>query len=169
MGYACYNEVRNPKKKWGCPVLTFEQKLEVIEAFPELTRKEVSMKRVNFQFEESLYDKKNVVYHLHPNGNGFVFVGDLPQYEADSRGLVNIRDFSASQLRSIIADSIDYLGQEPEPPYDKRWTNKEGEKLDLVYEEPFWNIYTGKNLEESFGTFDDAEDYLLDQGFNERK
>ncbi|MEZ0480039.1 hypothetical protein [Planococcus sp. SSTMD024] len=150
-------------------MLTFEQKLEVIEAFPELTRKEVSMKRVNFQFEESLYDKKNVVYHLHPNGNGFVFVGDLPQYEADSRGLVNIRDFSAGQLRSIIADSIDYLGQEPEPPYDKQWANREGEKLDLVYEEPFWNIYTGKNLEESFGTFDDAEDYLLDQGFRERK
>ncbi|MGM0898924.1 MAG: hypothetical protein ACQEV0_13550 [Bacillota bacterium] len=150
-------------------MLTFEQKLEVIEKFPELTRKEVSMKRVNFHFEESLYDKKIVVYHLHPNGNGFVFVGDLPHYEADNRGLVNIRDYSEKQLRSIVADSIDYLSQEAEPPYDKRWTNKEGEKLDLVYEEPFWNVYTGKNLEESFGTFDDAEDYLLDQGFRERK
>ena len=163
-------ETENQKKKWGCPVvLTFEQKLEVIEKFPELTRKEVSMKRVNFHFEESLYDKKIVVYHLHPNGNGFVFVGDLPHYEADNRGLVNIRDYSESQLRSIVADSIDYLSQEAEPPYDKRWTNEDGEKLDLVFEEPFWNVYTGKNLEESFGTFDDAEDYLLDQGFTERK
>ncbi|PSL40461.1 hypothetical protein B0H99_105239 [Planomicrobium soli] len=149
-------------------MLTFEQKLEIIESFPELTRKDVSMKRVNFHFEESLYDKKTVVYHLHPNGNGFVYVGDLPHYEADDKGFVNIREFNEKELRSIIADALDYLSLEPEPPYEKTWTNRENVKLLLAYEEPFWNIYTGKNLEESFGTFDDAKEYLLDQGFREK-
>ncbi|MGI2328759.1 hypothetical protein [Planococcus sp. YIM B11945] len=150
-------------------MLTFEQKLEIIETFPELTRKEVSMKRVNFHFEESLYDKKIVVYHLHPNGNGFVYVGNLPQYEADDKGFVNIRDYSEKQLRSVLGDAIDYLSLEPEPPYDKTWVNREKVKLDLVYEEPFWNVYTGKNLEESFGTFENAEEYLIEQGFREQK
>lgn len=150
-------------------LLTFEQKLEIIESFPELTRKDVSMKRVNFHFEESLYDKKIVVYHLHPTGNGFVYVGNLPHYEVDKKGFVNIRDFSEKELRSVLADSLDYLSLEPEPPYDKTWTNRDNEKLDLVYEEPFWNVYTGKNLEESFGTFDNAEDYLIEQGFKEKK
>ncbi|WP_281863794.1 hypothetical protein [Planomicrobium okeanokoites] len=150
-------------------MLTFEQKLEIIESFPELARKDVSMKRVNFHYEESLYDKKIVVYHLHPNGNGFVYVGNLPQYEADNKGFVNIREFSEKELRSILADALDYLSLEPEPPYDKTWSNRDNVKLDLVYEEPFWNIYTGKNLEESFGTFSDAEDYLIDQGFKEPK
>ena len=62
-------------------MLTFEQKQEIIESFPELTRKEVSMKRVNYHYEESLFDKTVVVQHLHPNGNGFVYVADIPGYE----------------------------------------------------------------------------------------
>ena len=54
-------------------MLTFEEKTAIIESFPELTKKDVSLKRVNYHFEGSLYDKKTVIYHLHPNGNGFVF------------------------------------------------------------------------------------------------
>lgn len=149
-------------------MLTFEQKQQIIESFPELVRKEVSMKRVNYHFEDSLYDKTIVVYHLHPNGNGFVYVGDLPQYEADDRGYVNIRDFSEKELRSVIADSLDYLSTEIEL-YEKEWSNREGQRLLLVNEDPFWNIYTGQNLEESFGTFDDAKRYLHEQGFREGK
>ena len=51
-------------------MLTFEQKLEVLESFPELQRNNVSMGRVNFHYENSGFDKKNVAFHLHPNGNG---------------------------------------------------------------------------------------------------
>ncbi len=39
-------------------MLTFEEKLSIIESFPELERKNVSLKRVNFHFEESRLDKK---------------------------------------------------------------------------------------------------------------
>ena len=82
-------------------MLTFEEKETIIQEFTELTRKEVSMKRVNYHYEESLYEKTTVVYHLHPNGNGFVYVGDLPQYEeADDKGLLNIREASARRIKT---------------------------------------------------------------------
>jgi hypothetical protein len=87
-------------------MLTFEQKKEIIESFPELARKDVSLGRINYHYEGSGYDKKIVVYHLHPNGNGFVYAGNMSGYETDERGLVNIRDYSAHDLRSIIKASI---------------------------------------------------------------
>lgn len=90
-------------------MLSFEEKLKIIESFPQLERKNVSLKRVNFHFEESGSDKKNVVYHLHPNGNGFVYADKLDEYDTDDRGLVNIRDFSKEELRDIIEKSIQSL------------------------------------------------------------
>ncbi|WP_088007415.1 hypothetical protein [Indiicoccus explosivorum] len=147
-------------------MLTFEEKQRIIGTFPELNRREVSMKRVNYHFEESLYEKTTVVYHLHPNGNGFVYTGDLPQYEADERGYVNIRDFSPDQLEAIIRDSIEYLSTENEP-YDQVWHDRNAVKVRLVNEDPFWNVYAGQNLEESFGTFADAVRYLEEEGFQE--
>ena len=117
-------------------MLTFEEKEAIIQEFPELTRKEVSMKRVNYHYEESLYDKTTVIYHLHPNGNGFVYVGDLPQYEAKEKGLVNIREVSADELRQMIKDSIAYLATEEEElineEVEKKWTNKESPTLPLL-------------------------------------
>jgi hypothetical protein len=85
-------------------MLTFEQKQTIIESFPELAKKDVSLKRVNYHFEGSLYDKKTVIYHLHPNGNGFVFVGELKKYNADSKGMSNIREATEDELREMIAD-----------------------------------------------------------------
>ena len=71
-------------------MLTFEQKQTIIESYPQLTKKEISLKRINYHFENSLYEKTIVVEKLHPNGNGFVFVGDLLKYEkeASDKGLV---------------------------------------------------------------------------------
>src|SRR6185312_5316601 len=104
-------------------MLTFEQKQAIIESYPELTRKDVSMKRVNYHYEDSLYDKKVVVQHLHPNGNGFVFVEGIPGYAADERGLVNIREATEVELRKTIADSIRALSeaQADMPPVEQQW------------------------------------------------
>ena len=112
-------------------MLTFEQKQEIIESFPELTRKEVSLKRVNYHYEESLYDKTVVVQHLHPNGNGFVYVAGIPGYEADDRGLVNIREATEEELRKTITDSISLLSEEEaeEQPIEQIWVNKSGVEL----------------------------------------
>lgn len=151
-------------------MLPFEDKLTIIEEFPELTRKDVSLNRVNFHFEESLYEKTTVVYHLHPNGNGFVYTGSLPDFEANKKGLVNIRDFSGDELRKIIRASIDHLATEEEivPPVEQMWKDAEGHSLKLIEEDDRWNIYAGDNLEDSFGGYDEAALYLREEGFRRR-
>ncbi len=150
-------------------MLTFEQKQEIIESFPQLTKKEISLKRVNYHFEGSLYEKSIVVEKLHPNGNGFVFVGDLLKYEkeAGDNGLVNIRDYSEEALHEIVRDAINYLSEEEEEilPIVETWTSREGTKLELEFNDRSWNIYHQGNLEESFGTREDAVAYLREEGF----
>lgn len=153
-------------------MLTFEQKQAIIESFSELTKKEISMKRVNYHYMDSLFEKTIVVEKLHPNGNGFVFVGDLLRYEneANDKGLVNIRDYDEQQLRAIIEDAITYLGeeQEEEEPIIETWRNREGDQLELAFEQRSWNVYHRDNLEEAFGTYDAAKEYLLEEGFRKK-
>ena len=150
-------------------MLTFEQKQAIIESFPQLTKKEISLKRLNYHFEDSLYEKTIVVEKLHPNGNGFVFVGDLLKYEKEAagKGLVNIRDYSEGELREIIEAAINYLAEEiDDTPIIEKWISREGTtKLELEFNNRAWNIYHQGNLEESFGTRDDAVAYLREEGF----
>lgn len=148
-------------------MLTFEQKQQIIETFPELTRKEVSMKRLNYHYEDSLYEKTVVVQHLHPNGNGFVYVEGIPGYETDDRGLVNIREASEDELYDIIRIAIRALstGEVEEEPVEEVWMNEQGQKLTLLEEEGFFNIYHGYNLEEGFGDYKEAADYLKEENF----
>ncbi|MEB2280313.1 hypothetical protein LAV73_09925 [Lysinibacillus xylanilyticus] len=154
-------------------MLTFEQKQAIIDSFPELTKKEISLKRLNYHFMDSLYEKTIVVEKLHPNGNGFVFVGDLLRYEeeASDKGLVNIRDYDEQQLREIIEDAIQYLSEEEEEqePIEEIWQNREGIQLKLAFEQRSWNVYHGENLEEAFGTQEAAKEYLLEEGFRKKK
>ncbi|MCG7343151.1 hypothetical protein MHZ92_03335 [Sporosarcina sp. ACRSL] len=152
-------------------MLTFEQKQQIIETFPELTRKEVSMKRLNYHYEDSLYEKTVVVQHLHPNGNGFVYVEGIPGYETDDRGLVNIREATEEELIKTIRDAIRALStddaEEEEEEIEEVWVNEQGEKLTLLEEEGFFNIYHGYNLEESFGDYREAVDYLKEENFKQ--
>jgi hypothetical protein len=165
-------------------MLTFEQKLEIIESFPQLERRNVSLKRVNFHYEQSVHDKKTVVYHLHPNGNGFVYAGLLDGYDADDRGFVNIRDYSAEDLRVLVEQAIHSLsasgnGSSAESvPADTQelgrvssaggglWTNAEGEQLTLKYEDDLWYVFSGANLEMAFETREEAGEYLAEEGFS---
>jgi len=155
-------------------MLTFEEKLAIIESFPQLTRNDVSLKRVNFHYEESLHDKKTVVYHLHPNGNGFVFGAFLKGYQKDDKGYVNIRDFSEDQLRTVIEASINSLSVKRElapqnaatpEQVEETWIDKKGNTLLLQQEDALFNVYHGMNLEASFESYVEAEQYLLDEEF----
>ena len=150
-------------------MLTFEQKQAIIESFPELTRKDVSMKRVNYHYEDSLYDKTVVVQHLHPNGNGFIYVAGVPGYDADERGLVNIREATEEELRKTIADSIQALsqGEDEEQSVEQKWVNADGEELILMEELGAWNLYHGLNLEDSFGDYAEALAYLKEEQFKQ--
>jgi len=154
-------------------MLTFEQKQGIIESFSELTKKEISLKRLNYHFMDSLYEKTIVVEKLHPNGNGFVFVGDLLRYEeeANDKGLVNIRDYDEQRLREIIEDAIQYLSEEEDEqePIVEIWQSRDNEQLTLAFEQRSWNVYHGENLEEAFGTYDAAKEYLLEEGFRNKK
>ncbi|WP_400244568.1 hypothetical protein AB3U99_24205 [Niallia sp. JL1B1071] len=154
-------------------MLSFEDKVKIIESFPQLERKNVSLKRVNFHYLESGSDKKNVVYHLHPNGNGFVYADRLNEYDTDDKGMVNIRDFSEEELREIIEKSIQSLepnaleGEtiEEEAMEEEKWADSENNTLLLLQEEGFWNIYAGVNLENSFSSYMEAREYLKEEGF----
>lgn len=156
-------------------MLTFEQKLAVLDSYPELERKDVSLGRVNYHFEGSRHDKKTIAYHLHPNGNGFVYAGLLKGYPIDSKGLVNIREYSEAELRSLLDAAISAMaGYESDSPapapkkaksQDSHWADSAGNKLELKHEEDMWYLYAGANLEMAFETMQEAEEYLAEEGF----
>ncbi len=158
-------------------MLTFNEKLAIIESFPELERKNVSLGRINFQFEGSISDKKNIVYHLHPNGNGFVYAGMLENYDTDEKGMVNIRDFSDEQLRKVLKQSIQALSPVEKTTTEEaiigdskeeRWVDSEKNLLVLINENDSWNIYFGLNLDASFDTYEEAETFLQEEGFTRK-
>lgn len=166
-------------------MLTFEQKLEILKSFPELEQRNVSLGRVNFHYEGSAYDKKTVVYHLHPNGNGYVYAGLLDGYKTDDKGWVNIREMAEPELRQLVRESIDALSVREDdscasrpatteaPPRSTSaggvWTNAKGEKLTLKYEDDLWYIYSGLSLEMAFETREEAGEYLAEEGFSPSK
>ncbi|GBF77495.1 hypothetical protein PA598K_06049 [Paenibacillus sp. 598K] len=165
-------------------MLTFDQKLAIIAEFPELVRKDVSLGRVNFHFEGSRYDKKTVVYHLHPGGNGFVYAARIAGQSTDDKGFVNIREYPEAELRSLLRQAIDSLADGPDAPQSSdatdpssssassadglptSWRNAEGHLLQLSYTDDLWYVYDGPNLEMAFETEDEARAYLEEEGFS---
>lgn len=167
-------------------MLTFEQKLKIFDCFPELQRKDVSLGRVNYHYEESSHDKKTVAYHLHPNGNGFVFAGLLEGYDVDSKGFVNIREYSEEDLRSLVKKSIASLTTNEKDLQDTpsvsipstlnvpssgggMWVDANGQQLTLKYEDDLWYIYSGISIEMVFETREEAGEYLAEEGFTPQK
>ncbi|MNN46487.1 hypothetical protein D3C81_1608690 [compost metagenome] len=169
-------------------MLTFEQKLKIFDSFPELERRDVSLGRVNYHYEQSAYDKKTVVYRLHPNGNGYVYAGLLEGYEIDPKGFVNIRDYNEEQLRDLVGKSISSLSvnenmernsgdaspESSQPSLSIQtqggvWVNANGEQLTLKYEDDLWYIYSGISIEMVFETREEAGEYLNEEGFQPQK
>ncbi|WP_129689033.1 hypothetical protein [Gottfriedia acidiceleris] len=151
-------------------MLTYEEKLAIIESFPELTKKPVSLGRTNFQYEESLKERKNVVYHLHPNGNGFVYAEGIKGYKTNEKGMVNIREFTEDELRTVLTKSIESLSFEPifeeDEEVEEIWVNSNGQILKLVSEMDMWNVYAGENLDGTFNSYGEACEYLDEEGFH---
>lgn len=165
-------------------MLNVEQKLEVLQSYPQLQRKDVSLGRVNFHYEESAYEKKIVALHIHPNGNGYIYAGLLPNYETDDRGFVNIRDYSEADLRTLLDETIKAMStnpnavesKEPEPAKAAptlpatstgggTWIDEDGHTLTLKYEDDMWYVYSGLNLDMAFESRSEAGEYLKEEGF----
>ncbi|MBX0359315.1 hypothetical protein [Halobacillus sp. Nhm2S1] len=149
-------------------MLTFEEKLNIIEEFPELEKKEISLGRVNFHYEESVYDKKIVVYRLHPNGNGFVYAGELDGYATDEKGMVNIKEISADELRALIREAIESLSLSPaeKNPVMEEWLNDNDQSLVLMREEDGFHVYAEEQLEGTFNSYEEAVNFLEQEGFS---
>ncbi|WP_068773868.1 hypothetical protein [Paenibacillus sp. FJAT-26967] len=161
-------------------MLSFDQKIAILESFPELQRKNVSLGRVNFHYEESAHDKKTVAYHVHPNGNGYIYAALIPDCPADDKGMVNIRDYSEDQLRSLVERSIRSLsgtaaqaieaGAAPsaaanESKNEQLWQGPGNQTLTLRMEDDLWFVYAGLNLDSVFESLEEAEEYLNEEGF----
>ncbi|MEW9701664.1 hypothetical protein [Paenibacillus sp. SI8] len=152
-------------------MLSFQQKLEILASFPELERKDVSLGRVNFHYEESAFDKKIVAYHIHPNGNGFVYAGQMKGYATDEKGFVNIRECTADELRALVEKSIQSLTRSGDKAGGKkidgeeRWIDEDDHILTVTFVEDLWYVHAGKNLDAAFETYEEVEEYMQEEGF----
>lgn len=166
-------------------MLNVEQKLEILESYPQLQRKNVSLGRVNFHYEDSAYEKKIVALHIHPNGNGYIYAGLLPNYETDAKGFVNIRDYSEADLRTLLDATLQAMSHNPDAvevdetaPISKEsappvtlssgggvWINEDGQTLTLKYDNDMWCVYAGQDLEMAFESRGEAGEYLQEEGF----
>lgn len=161
-------------------MLSLDEKLAIAASFPELQRKDVSLGRINFHYLESDYEKTTVLYHLHPNGNGFVYAEYIPGCTVDSKGLVNIRDYSEYELREIIAKSIQSLTRSGSPKVAKTedvavdqqqeeiWVDEVGNLLSVTFVEDLWYIFAGENLDCAFETYEEVQEYLEEEGFDKK-
>ncbi|QPC47804.1 hypothetical protein [Mangrovibacillus cuniculi] len=152
-------------------MLSFKEKSAILDTFTQLQKKPISLKRVNYHFPESAFEKKIVVKHLHPNGNGYVYVGRLEDAytsQADDKGYLSIRDFSEAALKEVVSKTITSLS--PNASQDTTstkeavtFTSSTGEKLRLIFEHDLWNVYADDVLEMAFETREEAMEYLEEQ------
>ncbi|MFC5403493.1 hypothetical protein [Cohnella soli] len=152
-------------------MLSFEQKIAIMESFPQLERRNVSMGRVNFHYERSIEEKKNVGYHFHPNGNGYVFAAYIDGADFDEKGYVNVRDFGEEELRALVKASIDSLtGSGADSSWaegdEEKWIDADNSVLTLKFEDDMYYLFAGLNLEMAFESYAEALEYLQEEGFS---
>lgn len=91
--------------------LSLQQKRKILKSFPELTEYVDKSGRYGYNFEGSKYRRKNVAREFTYTGNGYVYGENLVNYHhlADERGWVNVKNFTATELRDIVRRAIDAL------------------------------------------------------------
>ncbi|WP_428908157.1 hypothetical protein [Niallia sp. Krafla_26] len=90
-------------------MLSFEEKRSIFRSYKDLIEKPTSNGRINYEYPKSQQRGKILATQLHDNGNGYVIGKYLePQalekkaYKLDSRGWINIKEFTESELHEII-------------------------------------------------------------------
>lgn len=151
-------------------MLSFEEKKALFNSFPELSEQAVSMNRLNYHFEESAVPKTTVVKFLHPkSANAFVFAGYLPKDETKD-GYLSVRDASKEEIIKLVEEAIAYLRLTEdgyEDGYEEMWSDVNGDILTLQYTNYMWTVLMASGAVEAvFKTKEQAEGYLMDEGFD---
>lgn len=152
-------------------MLSYEEKKEIFDSFPELASQEVSLNRLNYHFGDSAVPKTLVVKHLHPkSANAFVFAGYLPEEETRD-GYVSVRDESDEEIRRLVAEALAFLRLTKDgypEGYEEEWHDEREDELILRYTNEMWLVVMQSGAVEAvFKTKDQAEGYLMDEGFFE--
>lgn len=151
-------------------MLSFQEKKAIFESFPELSAQPVSMNRLNYHFEESAVPKTTVVKYLHPkSGNAFVFAGYLPKEET-KEGYISVMESTKEDIIKLVEEAIAYLRLTEdgyENGYEEIWSDNNGDKLTLQYGDYMWTVLMSSGAVEAvFKTKEQAEGYLMDEGFD---
>lgn len=151
-------------------MLSFDEKKAIFDSFPELKSQEVSMNRLNYHFEESAIPKTTVVKFLHPkSANAFVYAGYLPK-EATKDGYISAIDATKEELIDLVEKSIEFLKLTEdgyEDGYEENWHDERGDALVLRYSNYMWVVVMSSGAVEAvFKTKEQAEGYLMDEGFD---
>lgn len=95
--------------------LSLSQKREILNSFKELTEQVDNNGRYSYKLEDSADKRKVIAREFTHTGNGYVYGMNLPDYSklTDARGWVNVKDFSATQLKDIVSKQIEYLKDSP--------------------------------------------------------
>lgn len=150
-------------------MLTFEEKKAIFDSFSELTCHPVSMNRLNYHFEESAIPKTILVKYLHPkSSNAFIYAGYLPGTETKG-GYISVHDDSKEAIIEKVNLALEYLRltEDGYPDgYEEQWRDNRGDDLILRYENYMWLVVmTTGAVEAVFKTKQQAEGYLMDEGF----
>ena len=110
-------------------ILSLETKKSIFHSFEELIEKSISNNRLNYEYPQSLQRGKKLATQLHPSGSGYVIGKYMDQetieskgYKVDTRGWINIKEFSENELREVI--EIAMMSMNKSMPKPKPTTRK---------------------------------------------
>ncbi|MDF0479536.1 hypothetical protein OL233_04465 [Vagococcus sp. PNs007] len=151
-------------------MLSFEEKKAIFDEFEELTCQPVSMNRLNYHYEGSAVPKTTVVKFLHPkSGNAFVYAGYLAP-EKTKDGYVSVIELNREELIEYVRNAIEFLNLTEDgyvDGYEEEWSDAHDDRLYLRYQNYMWVVVMQSGgIEAVFKTKEQAEAYLMDEGFN---
>jgi len=88
--------------------MSYEQVVSILGGFSELKRKKCSQNRVNYSYPGSPIRRKGVLQELYLTGNGYLFVGYLPEYhnQMDKNQLINIKSLTQEEFKIALKKVI---------------------------------------------------------------
>ena len=91
-------------------MLSYQDKIRILESIPELSRKNISNARVNFVFYDARGKRRAVASEIYLTGNGYLCVRFLEEYLhlRDTSGFINIDQHveGEGELRALVAEII---------------------------------------------------------------